>query len=172
MGTLYYQILGWIMNYILFCSAEDGIFMPHRQFFRHPTDIPIEVSVPEKQLVKRKRLHNISLGGIAFKASCYWECGTVVTICISCVKPAFEAIGKVVWCQKQGDFFYVGVEFLQQEDSFRARMVEQICSIEQYRHQQTAQGRKLSSEEAAMEWINRYAADYPALDGFREDARD
>jgi hypothetical protein len=160
------------MNHILFCSAENGIFMPHRQFFRHPTDIPIEISIPEKQFVKRKQLHNISLGGIAFKASCYWESETVVKIRIPCVKPPFEAAGKVVWCQQQGEFFYVGVEFLQQEDNFRARMVEQICSIEQYRHQQTAQGRKLSSEEAAMEWINRYAADYPALDSFRGDARD
>ena len=82
------------------------------------------------------------------------------------MKPPFETTGKVVWCRQQDNFFYVGVEFLQTEDRFTVRMVEQICLIEQYRHQQTAQGKILNSEEAAMEWINRYAADYPPLDIF------
>jgi hypothetical protein len=147
--------------------------MQYRQFFRYPTDIPIEISVPEKQLLKRKQLYNVSLGGISFKSSCYWEQNTTLTLRIPFVKPPFEATGRVVWCHQQADCFYVGVEFLQAEDNFRVRMVEQICLIEQYRHQQTAQGRKLSSEEAAMEWINRYAADYPPLDSFAMgDARD
>ncbi|MEZ5672751.1 MAG: PilZ domain-containing protein [Thiotrichaceae bacterium] len=140
--------------------------MRYRQFFRYPTDIPIEITVPEKQLSKRKQLHNVSLGGISFKASCCWEQGTILNVRIPFVKPPFEATGKVVWCQQQTNCFYVGVEFLQAEDGFRVRMVEQICLIEQYRHQQTAQGRKLSSEEAALEWINRSAADYPPLDDF------
>jgi len=140
--------------------------MPYRQFFRYPTDIPIEISVPEKQLSKRKQLHNVSLGGISFKASCCWSQDTILNIRIPFVKPPFETTGKVVWCRRQDDLFYVGVEFLQTEDTFTVRMVEQICLIEQYRHQQAAQGRKLNSEEAAMEWINRYAADYPPLDAF------
>jgi len=52
----------------------------------------------------------------------------------------------------------VGVEFLDQDILFRLRMVEQICHIEQYRRTvRESQGRVLSSQEAAIEWIERYA---------------
>jgi hypothetical protein len=42
-------------------------------------------------------------------------------------------------------------------------MIEQICHIEHYRKEvKLAEGRELSSEEAADEWIKRYAGDFPA----------
>ena len=41
-------------------------------------------------------------------------------------------------------------------------MVEQICHIEQYRREVLKkEGRRLSSEEAASEWIVKYASDFP-----------
>ena len=49
---------------------------------------------------------------------------------------------------------------------FRARMVEQVCHIEQYKHQVLKkEGRKLSGEEAALEWIQKYAPQFPGSDG-------
>ena len=48
---------------------------------------------------------------------------------------------------------------------FRARMVEQVCHIEQYRHEILKnEGRKLSSEAAALEWIQKYAPLFPGSD--------
>jgi hypothetical protein len=41
-------------------------------------------------------------------------------------------------------------------------MVDQLCHIEAYRKRVLAeQGRKLSSEAAAWEWVARYAAGFP-----------
>jgi hypothetical protein len=41
-------------------------------------------------------------------------------------------------------------------------MVEQVCHIEEYRRTvQRLEGRELSAEEAAFEWIHRFAAQFP-----------
>jgi hypothetical protein len=41
-------------------------------------------------------------------------------------------------------------------------MVEQICFIEHYKNEMLeTQGRKLTSEQAAAEWIENYGADFP-----------
>lgn len=49
-------------------------------------------------------------------------------------------------------------------NAFKARMVEQVCQIKKYHQTLEQQGRVLSIEEAAMEWISRYAADFPPLE--------
>jgi hypothetical protein len=41
-------------------------------------------------------------------------------------------------------------------------MIEQICHIESYRRDVAQQeGRQLTTEEAAVEWISRYASSFP-----------
>ncbi|MDY6992513.1 MAG: hypothetical protein SVR94_07890 [Pseudomonadota bacterium] len=52
---------------------------------------------------------------------------------------------------------------MQTNDAFRSRMLEQVCQIEKYRQSLEQQGRTISIEEAAMEWISRYAAEFPPL---------
>ena len=48
-------------------------------------------------------------------------------------------------------------------------MIEQICHIEHYRHEiEQVEGRKLNSEEAAREWIQRYASEFPVFNGADE----
>ncbi len=49
-------------------------------------------------------------------------------------------------------------------NTFEARMVEQIWQIVKYRNMLEQQGRDISIEEAALEWIDRYAALFPQLD--------
>ncbi len=57
----------------------------------------------------------------------------------------------------------MGVQFLDASDAFRVRMVEQVCAIEEYRRQQVEEeGRELSREEAAREWIATYGSRFPA----------
>ncbi len=42
------------------------------------------------------------------------------------------------------------------------RMVEQVCHIERYRADVLErEGRALTGEQAAEEWIKRYAEDFP-----------
>jgi hypothetical protein len=41
-------------------------------------------------------------------------------------------------------------------------MVEQVCHIESYKQQiLKSEGRKLSPEEAAVEWVSKFAANFP-----------
>ena len=49
-------------------------------------------------------------------------------------------------------------------------MVEQICHIEHYRIKvKENDGRDLNIEEAAQEWIEKYARDFPNFDSASRD---
>jgi Tfp pilus assembly protein PilZ len=135
-----------------------------RRFIRHPTEIPIELLHKTCSVREKNRLNNISLGGLAFSSTQNWQQGTIIGIRIPLIDPEFETTGKVVWCQKKNTQFDVGVEITNTYDAFRVRMVEQVCQIEKYRNQLKQQGRILSSEEAATEWITYYAAEFPSLE--------
>jgi len=60
----------------------------------------------------------------------------------------------------------ISLEFLDKDEMFRARMVEKIYHIEQYKHEVLKnEGRKLSSEAATLEWIQKYAPQSPNTGG-------
>jgi len=132
-----------------------------RSFIRHPTDIPIEISLAD-QSCSREPLRNVSRGGLCFKYPEAAQVGSNIVVRIALTLPPFEACCHVTWCQADGNAWQVGVEFLDQDDLFRARMVEQICHIELYRRAvHENEGRAISSHEAALEWIERYAGAFP-----------
>ncbi len=144
--------------------AEEEIFMVNdRKFFRHPTEIPIEVWESEDEPKTYKRSENVSLGGLAFRSSHAWQLGTLLQICVPLVSPPFESAVRVVWCRRQASHYDVGVEFMEKNDVFKARMVEQVCQIELYRQDLAKQGRFINVEEAALEWISRFAANFPSF---------
>ena len=135
-----------------------------RQFIRHPTAIPIEVNIDDQSGHDTGPLRNVSLGGLAFAYGHALEPGMLVEILIPAVQPVFKTRVQVVWCGASEHGFELGVEFLDPGDSFTARMVEQICHIEDYRQAvHREEGRQLSAEQAAAEWIVKYAAHFPAI---------
>jgi hypothetical protein len=134
-----------------------------RRFIRHTADVPIEVRAVAGSSAVVQQGTNISEGGLAFVSdACLDEEGTI-EVRIPEVDPPFEANARVVWCRPEDDGRYlVGVQFLDAKDEFKARMVEQVCTIEKYRkdvHEQ--EGREISSQEAAAEWISKYAGKFP-----------
>jgi hypothetical protein len=132
-----------------------------RTFIRHLSDIPIEVKSENLKVDQSESLKNVSFGGISFRSDTAFDPGLVLLIRISSVRPLFEARAKVAWCKKEEDHFDVGVEFLETTDVFRIRMVEQICRIENYKKEiQEKEGRMLSGQEAALEWIGKFADDF------------
>ena len=137
-----------------------------RSFIRHPSDIPIEYQADEEGSgVSQEHLNNISNGGLSFSSARMLQPGTVITIRISHVQPDFEARGQVAWCRPEDEGFVVGVAFIELDDLFRLRMVEQICHIERYKAEVLAnEGRQLDGEQAAREWIQKYADGFPGLD--------
>jgi PilZ domain len=136
-----------------------------RSFIRHPSSVPIDFQLEELVTDGSEYLKNVSQGGLAFHSTRTLEPGTTIRIKIPLVSPVFQAIGKVTWCHPLDNDFEIGIQFLDENDSFRARMVEQICHIEQYKQEAFNQdGRQLSSEEAAVEWIRKYAMDFPGIE--------
>jgi len=135
-----------------------------RSFIRHPTDIPIEIRLGE-QTYQHEPLRNVCGNGLCFRHPEAALVGSNIVVRIAFTVPAFEASCRVTWCQADGNAWQVGVEFLNQDDLFRARMVEQICHIELYRRAvRESEGRDMSSHEAALEWIERYAGAFPFSD--------
>ena len=129
-----------------------------RNFIRHPSDIPIDVQRESQIVPKEESICDVSTGGLAFFSENPYRVNTAMKIKIQLVNPVFEARAKVVWCNKSGNVYEVGVEFMETKDAFRIRMVEQICHIEHYKNEiREKEGRTLNGREAALEWINKFA---------------
>jgi hypothetical protein len=136
---------------------------PAREYIRHTVNVPLEVKMVPGAPATHNRGVNISYGGLAFSVAKCLEIDDVIELRIPTVDPPFEAKARVAWCRPDGDAFLVGVEFLDSDDAFQSRMVQQVCSIENYKHDVAAkEGRILSSQEAAAEWISKFAGRFPA----------
>jgi hypothetical protein len=134
-----------------------------RQFIRHPADIPIEVSPVDQGGGRPPRLVNVGMGGLAFRSAEAFRPAHVVKVRIACVRPPFETTARVAWCRAASGGYELGLAFTDPDDAFRARMVEQVCYIEHYRKEvRDTEGRELTAEEAAREWITRNAEQFPA----------
>jgi len=132
-----------------------------RNYIRHPTSIPIHIKAGGYDINKLS-LQNLSAGGLCFVTDADIKVGACIDFLIPVVKPDYIGKGIVVWRRKQAAKKYeVGLRFTSNDEFFRTRMVEQVCQIEDYRHKVEEQdGRTLNSEEAAMEWISKYAKDF------------
>ena len=134
-----------------------------RRFIRHPSSVPIEIRA-EAAPMRHCRVFDVSVGGLAFDSPHELAAGAQIWLRIPLVRPAFTAAAQVVWCKQEGGAFRVGVTFVDAHDAFRARMVEQICHIEDYRRQVRAtQNRDLPIEDAALEWIEKCADEFSQL---------
>lgn len=135
-----------------------------RNYIRHPTSIPIQVST-NGEIPAEVRISNLSAGGLCFFTDIPVKVGAVVDLTIPCVNPDYQGEGVIVWRRNQPPAgFEVGVRFANDDEYFRVRMVEQVCQIEEYRQQLAEVGRKLTPEEAAQEWITRFAANFGGVD--------
>lgn len=148
-----------------------------RQFIRHPSDIPIHFQVDEQEAPIAQRVKDVSLGGLCFTTDKPLKPGSPIHIHIPLdyqvakaqtetpqaakTGEGFDADGVVAWCRQEGEVYAVGVQFADPSTQFGVRMVEQVCHIEHYRYDLSQQGRELSSEEAAREWVERFAEEFP-----------
>lgn len=133
-----------------------------RRYIRHPAGIPIEVKAQGEMTHGIHNIVNLGVGGLAFRCPRDFAQGEVVEIRIAFVQPPFDAEARVAWCKPHGSGFELGIEFLNREDAYMARMVEQVCHIENYQKTVSrTEGRQLSLEDAAREWISKYAAKFP-----------
>jgi len=132
-----------------------------RRFIRHPSDIPLVYSLGA-QASFVDRLKDVSKGGLCFIADTPLQAGSSIHLEIGLQNFPFAADGTIAWCRPEQDAYSVGVAFRDNSTQFSVRMVEQICHIEHYRAETlSTEGRALSSDEAAQEWVEKYAATFP-----------
>jgi hypothetical protein len=135
---------------------------PRREFVRHTVDVPLEVERVGASEPLLEQGVNVGYGGLAFVSTVCPSVGDILRIRIPTVVPVFEGKARVVWCRPESGKFLVGVQFLDSSVAFRSRMVQQVCSIENYRKEtKEREGRVLTTQEAAAEWIARYAGRFP-----------
>lgn len=136
-----------------------------RQYIRHPSELPIHYKTNAGRTLRgdnADKMQDISSGGLSFHSDYRIQPGKSVHIEIQVKPPPFVADGEVVWCRKQPDGYLIGLRFDDSDTEYSLRMVEQVCHIEQYRRKiLRKEGRRLTSEQAAMEWISQFAADFP-----------
>jgi hypothetical protein len=143
-------------------SSFRGLNM--RNYIRHPTSIPIQVSTVNHGGTQATA-SNLSAGGLSFFTNMPVKVGSVVDLMIPCISPDYQGEGIIVWRRNQPpQGFEVGVRFANDDEYFRIRMVEQVCQIENYRQELAERGHNLTSEEAALEWIKRFAENFDESD--------
>ncbi|MDD2238206.1 MAG: PilZ domain-containing protein [Kiritimatiellae bacterium] len=134
-----------------------------RNYMRHPMDIPIQYTI-EDQHGGNPSLRNISKGGLCFRSDETIPVGSSINVTINLGDLSSEVKCIVAWVVEKGLFYEIGVKFDKTSDVFHFRLIEQLCSIAHYRHKiLEKEGRKLTNEEAACEWINKYAATFPEV---------
>ena len=138
-----------------------------RRFIRHPASIPIQICSPavsHRIHSQRVQTHDVSAGGLSCESDQLMSVGEAVEVEISLDNPPFKTVGHVVWCKGAGEGYLIGIGFADLATAYAVRMVEQVCYIEEYRQQVLKkEGRELSSEEAALEWISKHASDFPSI---------
>jgi hypothetical protein len=132
------------------------------RFDRKPVEILIEVKARGQSIHDTHNTVNLSTGGLSFRCGRKFAPGDMVEIRVPFVRPPFEVEARVAWCAARENSYEIGVEFLNHDDAFMAHMVEQVCLIEKYKQDiLRTEGRILSPEDAATEWISKYAARFP-----------
>ncbi|HNV86392.1 MAG TPA: PilZ domain-containing protein [Candidatus Omnitrophota bacterium] len=135
-----------------------------RNFLRHPIQVPIRFRIPPHRgpsfLAKTE---DISAGGLSFSLSREFPEGTLLDVTIPLRAIKFNMIGSVAYCRQdsKSGLFKVGILFHEDDMSFRAKLAAEILKIEEFRKETSRRlGREVSREDAAHEWIQKYAEEF------------
>jgi hypothetical protein len=93
---------------------------------------------------------------VAFNAMVELAPGTVIMLHLPPAKPVVRIAGRVAWCRKMAFQYAVGVEFLTEDQALRERIVAMVQQIEAYRLEAGRARRHLTSQQAALEWIQLF----------------
>jgi len=133
-----------------------------RRFIRHPFQIPLRIYTVSAVNEKVSRTKNVTAYGMCFSSKNSLNPETIIELSIPSINPDIKMRGLVIWCKQKDDAYDIGIEFVDKENEYRARMIEQICQIKEYKLKtRNKAGRNLSDGEAAQEWIEKFAPDFP-----------
>lgn len=124
---------------------------------RLPSNAGIDTIVSGRQVQHFECLNDISFEGLSFESKVEYRRGTIITIQIPITRPSFQVISEVVWCKYSDSNYRVGVKFLQIQNGYRMKMLEQLSFIETYRKKVFFdENRSLTCEQAYGELKNYF----------------
>jgi hypothetical protein len=146
------------------CYEVEGVATPIcnlQGFIRHPEDIPLAFQLAERDSPWPLQLNSLHDGGMVFSTGTPVAIGVGIDMDISLHGETLKLHGCVTHCFELEGHYEVGVQFHATTDHYTMRMVEQACHIEHYYRICRQEGRQLTLEDAAYEWINRFAERFP-----------
>jgi len=152
------------------CSSNDIPLMERRRFIRHPLCFPLSYKIVGKDgdssQEKRSSTLDISMGGLLFSARRPAPIGSFVNVKMPFQNKVFNIRAKVAHCDKttSKNLYNIGVSFYRVADSFKAKLIEQLYLISEFRDLWSVQlGREVTMEEASKEWIKKYSERFRRL---------
>ena len=136
-----------------------------RKYVRQVTGIPVEVTLDYSDNLDADNdtITNISLGGLALVAEDPVDINEALQVRCPILNNDAQLSGKVIWCEKSRHGYEIGLEFDDPAEIERMRIIDQIIDIEKFRNQVASrEGRHLSSEQAAREWVSQYTGKFTA----------
>lgn len=136
-----------------------------RHFIRHPLSLPLVYKVI-KQAKDQRRLDlqsetiNVSIGGLLFPGKHPVKPNSMIEVKMPFENKIFNFKAKVVRCVNNTEtkLYDIAVSFFRLHEAFKAKMIEQIYLISEYRDLLNLQsGKEISLEEASRKWIKRYS---------------
>ena len=136
-----------------------------RKFYRHPVNVPIQFQELSAKTLQRSESVDISEGGICFMADKFLAKGVTVSLSIPVQDTVFKITGMVAYCNRVASVnrYRTGIAFQDQNAAFRAKLAEQMLEIKKYQTNSVKLGKNLSEEDAAREWIAKYAKHFSNL---------
>ena len=142
-----------------------------RRFIRHPLSLPLSYEVVKPGLAKgrggkRSETINVSMGGLLFASKHSAQPGSMIAIKMPFEDKMFSVKAKVIRCVNNSEtkLYDIAVSFFRINEAFKAKMIEQIYLIAEFRDLLSLQtGKQVSLEEASRKWIKRYSARFKKL---------
>jgi len=139
-----------------------------RRHVRQLTGIPIQITLDRApqylKQIQDDSINNVSLGGLSFIADKRFDIDQLIQVCFPILNDKTVLSCRVIWCEKYNLDYRLGLEFDDENERQRLKIIDQISDIENYRRRKEAiEGRSISSEQAAREWVQQYAGKFSAL---------
>ncbi len=144
--------------------------LERRRFIRHSLCFPLTYRTIDKKSfpVRDNQLTtvNMGLGGLMFASRQPAEVNSRILIKMPFQNRVFNVKAKVVRCEKddKAKLYNIGASFYMLTDAFKAKLIEQLYRISEFRDLMSMQqGKEVLLEDASREWIKRYSKRFKKL---------
>ena len=142
-----------------------------RHFIRHPVSLPLVYKVIHPGLGQsredlRAQTSNVSVGGLLFPGKHSVRPNSMIAIQMPFEDKVFNVKAKVIRCVNNPEtrLYDIAVSFFRFHEAFKAKMIEQIYLISEYRDLLILQsGKEVSLAEASRKWVKRYSERFKRL---------